>query len=202
MTEEEWLNCTSANKMLCHIREKASDRKLRLVACACCRLRWPLLRKASRKAVEIAELLADGLVNAQALERAVRAAREVDLVSASYPITTAASMALRAVVSDGLYAANWTVNYTDHHLEDEAHLLRDLFGNPFRTVAVDRGWVKPAVVALARSIYEERLFEDLPVLADALEEAGCTNADILSHLRGPGPHVRGCWVVDLILGKE
>ena len=55
---------------------------------------------------------------------------------------------------------------------------------------------------LAQAIYEERRFGDLPVLADALEEAGCTDADILSHCRGPGPHVRGCWVVDLLLGKQ
>jgi hypothetical protein len=58
------------------------------------------------------------------------------------------------------------------------------------------------VVRLAQGIYEDRAFDRLPVLADALEEAGCDNAEILSHCRGPGPHVRGCWAVDLSLGKE
>ncbi len=58
------------------------------------------------------------------------------------------------------------------------------------------------MAALARSIYDDRAFDRLPVLADALEDAGCTDAAILDHCRGPGPHVRGCWVVDLILGKS
>jgi hypothetical protein len=58
------------------------------------------------------------------------------------------------------------------------------------------------VVKLAQVIYDERRFTDLPILADALEEAGCTNSDVLDHCRGPGPHVRGCWVVDLLLDKS
>jgi hypothetical protein len=57
-------------------------------------------------------------------------------------------------------------------------------------------------VRVAKAIYQSRAFQDMPILADALEDAGCDNADILAHCRRPGPHVRGCWVVDLILGKE
>jgi hypothetical protein len=81
-------------------------------------------------------------------------------------------------------------------------LVREILGNPFRPVAFDPTWRTPQAVAVARTAYDERRWEDLPLLADALEEAGCTDAAILSHCRGPGPHVRGCWVVDLILGKE
>jgi hypothetical protein len=81
-------------------------------------------------------------------------------------------------------------------------LLRELLGNPFRAVAVDSRWQSEAVVALATGIYTERAFDRMPILADALEDAGCDNADILAHCRGDGPHVRGCWVVDLILGKS
>jgi len=81
-------------------------------------------------------------------------------------------------------------------------LARDVFRNPFRPVTLDCSWLTPTVLALARSVYAERAFERLPVLADALEDAGCTDRSILDHLRGPGPHVRGCWVVDLILGKS
>src|SRR5262249_16188201 len=84
-------------------------------------------------------------------------------------------------------------------------LLRDIVGNPFRPVTVDPAWLAwhgGTVVKLAHAIYDERAFERLPVLADALEEAGCTNADILNHCRQPGEHVRGCWVVDAILGKK
>jgi hypothetical protein len=83
-------------------------------------------------------------------------------------------------------------------------LLRDLFGNPFRPVALQSEWLvhnDGTAQRLAQSIYEERTFDRLPVLADALEEAGATESTILNHCRGPGPHVRGCWVVDLLLGK-
>jgi hypothetical protein len=80
-------------------------------------------------------------------------------------------------------------------------LLRDIFGNPFRPVSVEPHWLTPTVRNLAAAIYAGRAFDRLPVLADALEDAGCDNADVLTHCRGPGPHVRGCWVVDLLLGK-
>jgi hypothetical protein len=82
-----------------------------------------------------------------------------------------------------------------------ADLLREVFGNPFRPAVLAPGWRTEAVVAVARGAYAERASGRLPVLADALEDAGCTDADILAHCRGPGPHVRGCWVVDLVLGK-
>jgi hypothetical protein len=84
---------------------------------------------------------------------------------------------------------------------EQCALLRDLLGNPFRPAAIDPLWKTAAVDALARGVYEERAFDRLPFLADALEEAGCTDAILLNHLRGPGPHVRGCWCVDLLLGK-
>jgi hypothetical protein len=83
------------------------------------------------------------------------------------------------------------------------NVLREMFGPlPFRAIPVDSSWLTAAVTVFADSIYQERAFDRLPILADALEEAGCTNADILAHCRGPGPHVRGCWVVDLLLGKS
>ena len=91
----------------------------------------------------------------------------------------------------------------------QAVLFRDLFGNPFRDATFDTCWVSPAVALLAQTAYDERTLPSglldparLAVLSDALEEAGCANADLLSHLRSPGPHVRGCWALDLILGKE
>jgi hypothetical protein len=95
------------------------------------------------------------------------------------------------------------------HLTNESDaqikLLWDVVGNPFRPVAIAPNsltWHSGAVPTLAQVIYEEHHFDDLPVLADALEEAGCTDSEILNHCRGPGPHVRGCWVIDLILGKS
>lgn len=83
-----------------------------------------------------------------------------------------------------------------------ADFLRDLLGNPFRPVSVEAGCISPTVKQLAAAIYMDRAFDRLPILADALEESGCTNAEILRHCRGRGPHVLGCWVVDLLLGKE
>jgi hypothetical protein len=81
-------------------------------------------------------------------------------------------------------------------------ILRDIFDNPFRPVQFDASWRTRTAVAVAQVIYDERNFGLLPVLADALEDAGCEDADVLSHCRHPGEHVRGCWVVDLVLGKE
>ena len=86
-----------------------------------------------------------------------------------------------------------------------ADLLRHVVGNPFRPVALDPSWLAwndGVVRKMAQVIYDERRFSELPLLADALEDAGCTNLDILSHCRGSGPHVRGCWVVDLLLNKQ
>ncbi len=87
----------------------------------------------------------------------------------------------------------------------QAHLLRDIIGNPFRPDALDPSWLAwndGAIRKMAQLIYDDRAFDRLPLLADALEDAGCTDADILAHCRGGGEHVRGCWVVDLILSKD
>jgi hypothetical protein len=84
----------------------------------------------------------------------------------------------------------------------QADLLRDIIGNPFRAGAQDRSWLTSNVVAIAELIYDSRDYDSLPILADALEDAGCTDASILEHCRGGGVHVRGCWVVDLVLGRE
>ena len=81
-------------------------------------------------------------------------------------------------------------------------LARDIFGNPFRPVTFDPAWRTADATGIAARMYESRDFSAMPILADALEEAGCTNADVLLHCREPGVHVRGCWVVDLVLGKS
>jgi hypothetical protein len=90
-----------------------------------------------------------------------------------------------------------------------ADLLREIFGNPFRPITINPAWQTRTVVALAQAAYEDRILPAgtldtarLAILADALEEAGCDTADILNHLRQPGEHVRGCWVVDLVLNKS
>ncbi len=113
--------------------------------------------------------------------------------------------------AQGLTGADRLVNdgrgrfVSPDELAAQAALLRDIVGNPFRSVTVRPAWLLwggGTVGSLARAVYDESAFDRLPILADALEEAGCDDADVLSHCRGPGEHVRGCWVLDLLLGKE
>ncbi len=87
-------------------------------------------------------------------------------------------------------------------LNYQAQLTRDIFGNPFRPVAFDPRWRTSDTVGLAQAMYDDRAFDRLPILADALMDAGCEDEQIISHCRSEGPHVRGCWVVDLVLGKS
>ena len=81
-------------------------------------------------------------------------------------------------------------------------ILTCIFGNPFKPITPKGKWLTPTVTSLAQAIYTDRTFDRLPIMADTLEDAGCTNQDILSHCRHPGDHCRGCWVVDLLLAKE
>jgi hypothetical protein len=84
----------------------------------------------------------------------------------------------------------------------QSNLVRDIFGNPFRPITLDPRWLTSTVRDLAGTIYDERVFERLPILADALMDAGCDSEDVIKHCRGEGPHVRGCWVIDLLLERE
>lgn len=87
-------------------------------------------------------------------------------------------------------------------LAAHCQIVRDILGNPFRPVTPNSSWLVPAVTDMAQTIYEHAGWGRMPELADALEAAGCTNSDVLDHCRGAGSHVRGCWVIDLLLGKE
>jgi hypothetical protein len=147
----------------------------------------------------------------------VWSAAEADALEAAYATQSFAANALmheaRAAADDGHLTGRETRAFAARTINAEwgrhCLLARDIFGNPFRPLPVRPACLTPQVVALARAAYEQR---DLPagtldvtrlaVLADALEEAGCTGPDLLGHLRGPGPHVRGCWAVDLLLGKR
>jgi hypothetical protein len=88
---------------------------------------------------------------------------------------------------------------------EQVRLMHEIFGNPFRPIIVPEAWQSTndgIAIKMAQSIYESGRFGDLPILGDALEDGGCDNAEILAHCRGGGDHVRGCWVIDLLLGKE
>jgi hypothetical protein len=203
MTEAEWLAGSAMWPMCLSLRDKVSDRKLRLVACAYCRSIRGLMGKASRRAILVGEQMADGPVGEPQREAAVRAAIEAVLrfPSMSGDHFMAADVAYRVACNDGWYAVEWTVG-NGPELPGGVRLLRDIVGNPFRPVAVDPRWLTPGVVTLARTIYDERAFDRMASLGAALADSGCTDLDILDHCLGPGEHVRGCWAVDAILGQE
>jgi hypothetical protein len=201
MTEADWNTCTSPETMLDFLlgTGRASERKLRLFLVACCRAAcdslYPLGGR-THQAVEVAERYADGQ------------AGDAELDAAQLETVAAMPFAARGVCvpSAGLELATEMATHARPDRAVQAGLLRDLFGPlPFRPVTVDApvlAWYGGSVVRLARLIYDERKFECMPELGDALEAAGCRDDDILGHCRGPGPHARGCWLVDLLLKKQ
>ena len=225
MTEEEWDRCTDPEAMLHYLRGRASDRKLRLFCCACCRHVWDSLTDMrSRSAVETAERYADGSASRGELAAAEQAVEAVAFeeararAAAMLPVPHVTQAALAAVAEkvDATIWAAWSASEAALGPGEErwhqCTLLRDIFGNPVRPVAIDPAWLVwygGAAAKLAQAVYDERELPSghldasrLAVLADMLEEAGCPDPQLLGHLRGPGPHVRGCFAVDLLLGKS
>jgi hypothetical protein len=210
---------------------KTSERKLRLFAVACCQQAWQSLQPDWSRPVEAAERYADGLVGREVLSAARHSAlAALEAIHQAEQIhqlglapcgdfdqagdAWAAAAAVRACTADFLWHALGELGQSDAVFGgSKPGLLRDIFGNPFRAnPSINPTWLTwnaGTVVRLATAVYEERALPlgeldraRLAVLADALEDAGCEDPDILGHLRGPGPHVRGCWAVDLILGMQ
>jgi hypothetical protein len=227
MTEEEWHACQRPGELLRQIRHKREMRKRRLFACACCRRVWQFITdRRSREAVELAEEFADHLISgdqlAEAHDLARSASSEANAYSRQFPtaerkapwkLEKGAAAAVHAsaphgtvdAAEDAVYASYEDLDQKRAEIGMQCDLIRDIFGNPFRPSTIDPDWLtwnNRTVPKLAQTIYDGRRYDIMPILADALEEAGCSDAAILDHCRGPGPHVRGCWVVDLILGKE
>jgi hypothetical protein len=213
MTEREWLKMQNLEAGLRFVRPKASARKLRLFAVACCRRVWELLPEGEcRLAVEVAEKYADGLVTREQLRKAAIAvnANRANLGS------PAASVTEYYPGGAARWASGWAAYLVRRHSKkrsdeqrerrQQCALLRELFGPlPFRAVTIDPLWLAwsgGTIGSLAQTIYDERRFDEAPVLADALEEAGCSDKEILAHLREPAGHVKGCWVLDLLLARS
>jgi hypothetical protein len=216
MTEPEWLECPSPAQMLeflrheayCRRRPQPSRRKLRLFACACCRRAWPSLGDDGRRAVEVAERYADRRATRAELALAL-AAVKAGARTGNAGLAAARAASLRGSPDEAAPQAALAgdVRRWGAECAAQAGLVRDVFGNPFRPApALPPAWASwggGAIPELARTIYESRAFERLPALADDLEEAGCANAAVLNHCRqAAAEHVRGCWVLDLLLGKE
>jgi hypothetical protein len=221
MTEEEWLACANPMRMVAFLNKfttktlnyELSDRKLRLFAVACCR---SAIELASRpvsdslesdlwKDVQAAERIAEGLVPQPTNDLTHLygfyslfhgSARKAEW--ACHSALSPSALSAAAGVIDTLDDTVWADDATNCG----AVYLREIFGNPFRTVTVDPSWLTSTVVALASQMYESRDFCAMPILADALQDAGCDCERILNHLRDPNAtHVRGCWALDLVLGK-
>jgi hypothetical protein len=214
MTEAEWHTCTDVLRMLEWLGGAATSRKRRLFGCASCRRVWGLLtNEHSRRAVEVAERFADGLAGEEERRMAHRAAEHAALglrhsqSPGSVEHAAAAAAAIWVSHKSGPLHAVWAANAVMQGRPGwfGADILHDLFSNPFLPrPAVEPAWLRwnnGAVRKLAQAIYHGGRFADLPVLADALEEAGCDSPDLLHHCRGGGDHVRGCWLLDLLLGK-
>jgi hypothetical protein len=180
-----------------------TDRKTRLLTCGCARLKWDLLTDlCSRKAVEAAERYADGSLGLSQMLKRHRAARDASYRSPANQTSGEAKLVAHAAAE----CARTHVNLFHARLAAGdalgCILAREIFGNPFRPVTLQPAWLTSDVVALARSINDERAFDRMPILADALDEAGCEDRQLLGHCRGTGPHVRGCWAIDLLFAKE
>jgi hypothetical protein len=230
VTEAEWLACEYPFALLKVVAPTADPRKLRLFVCACCArmlAATPQDRRLLRdyyagsfeqleRALGVVEQFADGLVGADALEQAREDARdsmyvpghidyggetglwrEVAVVAAA----AAADEQLPKVLGVACLRAADGAGFAEEE-RWQAAVLRDVFGNPFRPVEFDPMWRTDTAQTLARHIYAAREFGTLPILADALQDAGCENEDVLNHCRDlTHVHVRGCWVLDAVLDK-
>ena len=148
--------------------------------------------------VEIVEQFADGFLGPEELAAAHATVAPQNYWEEGPEYWLAREVALADVV---LARCRLVESLSDERFA-QCDFIRDIFGNPFRPVAFGPSWRTSTVVALAEQMYDSRDFSPMPILADALQDAGCDNEAILAHCRGDGPHVRGCWVVDLILGKQ
>jgi hypothetical protein len=220
MTDSDWRKCDDPARMLKSLGDKIDSRKLNLFELACCRRLAHLLDSEDMDRILLAEQRNDGLGG---WDRPQHEAASLP----QYGRQVAAEIVRRATMRYGVTArattlagnAAWAIWFTTHEREIErwdqerlaqCDLLRCIFGHlQFREVTFDPAWRTPTVAAIAQAAYDERIMPEgtfdlahLAVLADALEDAGCSGAALLEHLRWDRLHVRGCWVVDELLGTD
>jgi hypothetical protein len=230
MTEEEWLTCEDPASMLNPFEATASNRRKRLLALACCqRLSEFLQVKELQHALAVLDRWIEGASDSEERKQARKAALAV--VPEQFPAS--AAWAVQQLLQRGKFSALavlWRLHYAREdeasarayraNLSDAAiqqaraealwaerreqcHLVREVFGNPFRPVTFSPSWRTDTAMSLAKQMYESREFSAMPILADALQDAGCDSDELLNHLRDTtAAHVRGCWALDLVLGKE
>ena len=201
----DWWNAPTDTIRDACVKAGISSRKSRLFAVALCRM-WVdwMPDQHTRELVDLAELFADGRVTDQQLQRARRAVYRWankhwnTLISSSHQDWARYWAAWNAAIPKIVPPC-----YGFFHRDNEfRRIAADIFGSYAEPLTFDPTWRTSTAVALAQQMYESRDFSPLPILADALQDAGCEHPDILSHCRGTGVHVRGCWVVDLVLAKQ
>lgn len=214
MTEAEWLAGTDPAPMLHSLNGRASERRLRRFACSCC---GHSLQSFGHYELDEALNWVESSLNGSVRGGPPESVRD-SIQWAMYEMCeslnclgeslhnligeAAFDIALTQQTSKLILEAHGIADVQSSS-EDEARfqtwLLREMF--PFSNISLDTSWITSTVLALASGVYNERAFDRMPILADALEDAGCDNVDILSHCRQPREHVRGCWVVDLLTGR-
>lgn len=220
MTEEQWAVSADPAKVLEWLHKRASTRKARLYAVACFAHTWDLWRNSPDwKTIPTLERLADG----KAIE-ADRKTPEASLIAPVDSLEDLLSTECILHIPDSILDSDFTcreayccVNQIvaeaknaptsyegcEKDLRRElSELLRCIFGNPFRAVSFDARWRTLDVMGLAHAIYEDKVFDRMPILADSLMDADCEDKKIIAHCKDGLPHAKRCWVVDLILGKE
>ncbi len=216
MTEADWLAATDPVPMLAHLDalRLTSLRKARLLRVAAARSVWTeLADERWRAAVEVAESYADGKCDESEVVRhqKVLYGRYMTRGGGTWPgelDDPHHCMAQACVNGDKLVAmlsggSAWRGYSVPHTSRQLPALILDLYGNPFRPAPpTDPRWLSAAAIDLAHAIYDGRAFDRMPELAGALEAAGCDSAELLAHCRGAGPHARGCWALDLVLGRR
>lgn len=205
-TEAEWRACEDPKPMLGRVVGKVSARKLRLFACACCRRFWGLLNGVAQRAVAVGEDYAEGVVGRDGAERCRETFNRLKASPAGAILTVIddANITRSMLPIFGHEFLLWTADRRQY-----SSLLREIIGDQAQDESRFLPPTTPDAHSLAQAAYDERALPSrhleparLAVLSDALEEAGCADASLLSHLRSADPHVRGCWALDLVLSKR
>jgi hypothetical protein len=220
MTATEWDGGTSAAALLRALERKRkllpSLRKLQLFAAACLKCQPELLGYAwARPILDFAERVADDpLPDAEYRDRRAELFAAVPAVPGGWGLSGASVRLWRSRLETlfdmyegrpGILHHRAAANLADAAKQSRftVALLREVVGNPYRPVALDPAWLTSDVRALATGIHADRAFDRMPILADALQDAGCADEYVLRHCRDARQmHIRGCWVVDLLLGKD
>jgi len=198
MTEQEWLVCEDPRVMYAELRNltpSLSDRRWRLLACAIQRVR--LVYVWGDDCERIKDTIADAIMWAESGQKLSYSGS-----SAYYVLMEPAHRGVYWLIGNPRSVSPEPGTIGADIDRKAADLFREVVGNPFRPKKDCKSWLTPTVLSIAQQIYDTQDYTGMPILADAMEEAGCDEQSILEHLRINNTHARGCWALDLILGKE